>query len=58
MKKFKVTYSYHGVVTVDVEAESPEKAEAKGLVEAEEAILGALTLVSATVREIKNETEN
>ena len=49
--KYRVTYCYEGRVTVEVEAESKEDAEKKGLSEADEAILHNLSVCNVVARE-------
>ena len=49
--KYKVTYEYRGKVTVEVEADSPEDAQRRGLEEADEAINGSLSVYDWTVKE-------
>jgi len=48
--KYKVTYEYRGTVTLDVEAPSAEEAENAGQREADEAIVGALSVYDVTAR--------
>lgn len=47
--KYKVTYEYHGKITVEVEAPDEKAAEVVGLEEADEFIQGQLSVYDVTV---------
>jgi hypothetical protein len=51
-KKFKVTYEYRGIVTVEVEAADEKEADTKGLAEADSLIGVNLSVYDASVEEI------